>query len=377
MKKHALVLVFVVLAVLVGCAEHEHSWKLVSETAPTREAEGEKRYECITCGAEKVDVISALKDIDLGFLDAYKEDATKVPDGFSFKDSKYDEANTAMDEIVREVHIESKEALLYYAYKFDKAAAYAACTEHGEDGKSYCIWYQNSCDHSGVKYITNVYLDCDIDFENEVLTEPMKIYGTTLKGQGHVIKNAYVYGTAESNGNAGLFFLGNGGKDSAVFASIDDLKIDNVHVETDVSFNENAHAGILVSVGVTSVSNVTITNSSVKGGKYTGAIAGFIYGGSITGCTVEDCSISGQYKIGGAVGQIESGNGDVKGNSFKNVGIKVENLLENKTAVVGKVVGDYNCNGECSGNAFEGSLPEESTKWIGKIESGMEVTGTN
>lgn len=397
MKKNVLFVVLVLALVLVGCAEHEHSWNEVASTAPTCTADGERVFKCKGCGATRTEMVEKLshsfgewngetqertcsgcglveKSMDLSFLENYAEDAATKPEGFSFTDSKSDVNNPELVE--REVHISSKEALLYYAYRFDRKAAFESCKNHGgSSGDSYCIWYQNTYVNSGHTFVTNVYLDCDIDFENEILPSGMEIYGTTFKGQGHTIKNVRVYGSKANDGNAGLFHLGAGG--NAYFASIEDLNIDNVHVETSTKNSENAHAGVAVSVGTTSISNVNITNSSAVGGKYTGVIAGFIDGGSIVDCSVENCMASGQYKIGGAVGQIGAGKGDVKNNSFKNVELKVENLIEGKTAVMGKVVGYYNCDGECSGNSFDGVLPEGCSSWIGTVGNRLNVVESN
>lgn len=301
----------------------------------------------------------------------YPVDASVTPEGFSFTDSHSSAQNPST--VTRTVRIGSKDALLYYAYRFDRAAAYNSCRNHDEthDG-SYCIWYQNSYVNSGINFITVVELECDIDFESETLLRGMEIYGTTFKGNGHTIKNAKVNGTAENDGNAGLFFLGAGG--NAYYASIENLKIDNVRVEASTTYNENAQAGIVVSHGTTSIKNVTVTNSSAIGGKYTGAIAGFIDGGSITGCTVQDCTVSGQYKIGGVVGQIGAGAGNVTNNTLTGVSLESANVLAGKTAVIGKFVGDWNATtGECSGNTFSGTT--DATGDIGKIESGCTVNG--
>ncbi len=441
MRKNVFVVALVLLVALVGCAEHEHSWKVISTTEPTCLVEGENVFKCEGCGATRTESIASLghewddsvlqdstcsktgreykvckrcheeftvaeiplkthsfsewtkntstngmerkcsvcgyeeNTIDLSFLEAYKADASVVPEGFSYTDSHSDANNPEIVE--REVRISSKEALLYYAYKFDKEAAFNVCTNHGGTaGDSYCVWYRNTYINSGHKFVTNVYLDCDIDFENEILPHGMEIYGTVFNGQGHTIKNVRIYGSSEYNGNAGLFYLGEGG--NAYYASLENFNVENVHAETSTKYYENAHTGIVVAIGTTSISNVKVENSSAVGGKYTGAIAGFVDGGSIAACSVKNCTVSGQYKIGGVVGQIGAGAGDVKENFLTNVEIKVENLIEGKeSAVVGKVVGDYNCKGECSGNSFDGTLPEGYESWIGKIETGREVVENN
>lgn len=60
MRKNVLIVAFVLLVALVGCAEHEHSWKAVSATEPTCSTEGEKVFKCEGCGATKTDLIEKL-----------------------------------------------------------------------------------------------------------------------------------------------------------------------------------------------------------------------------------------------------------------------------------------------------------------------------
>ena len=315
-----------------------------------------------------------LPGLDLSFLDNYSEDGTKAPEGFTYKDSKMVTSDIAT-KVEREVHISTKEALLYYGYKFNKEKAHAACKEHANN-PSYCIWYQNTYINSNVDYLTIVYLECDIDFNNAILPKGLEIYGTTFNGGGHTIKNAKINGNTQNDGNVGLFFLGTGGGN--YYSSLTNIKLDNIHVKTSTDYNANAHAGVAVSAGTTSISNVEITNSSAVGGKFTAAIAGFIDGGSITNCKVSNTVVSGQYKIGAAVGQIGAGNGDVTNNTFTAVTLKTENLVSDKNVyVVGKVVGYYNTSGKCDGNTFTGTLPEGVTNWIGTIGDEYTITGNN
>jgi len=134
---------------------------------------------------------------------------------------------------------------------------------------------------------------------------------------------------------------------------VENLVLDSVHVNGAVCTTGGSF-GILVGSAVcTEIKNVTVKNSSVTGGKYTGGIVGYAYT-SVNGCTVENSTVSCQYKCGGIVGYICDENGgtaDVKNNTVKNVTINCANLLEGKTHYeTGKVVGNYNASGACSGN---------------------------
>ena len=124
------------------------------------------------------------------------------------------------------------------------------------------------------------------------------------------------------------------------------------------------------------INNVTVRNSSVTGGKYTGAIVGYNYG-SVTNCTVENCTVSGRYKVGGVVGYIcNNSDEDVKsvtGNKLTNVTVKAENVLTGKTAVIGKIVGNWNATvGTCNNNTFSGTTT--ATDNIGEVENRCTVT---
>ena len=124
------------------------------------------------------------------------------------------------------------------------------------------------------------------------------------------------------------------------------------------------------------ITNVTVRNSSVTGGKYTGAIVGYNYG-SVANCKVENCTVSGRYKVGGIIGYICNSNDVptyVTGNVLTGVTVKGENLVAGKNNfVIGKIVGNWNATvGECSGNTFSGTTV--ATEDIGEIESRCIVT---
>ena len=185
-----------------------------------------------------------------------------------------------------------------------------------------------------------------------------------FNGQGHKISNVTI--NYNGTGNTGLFVGGNRG--------ISNLVVENVNVIAP-NGTENA-VGIVSSDANADITNVTVRNSSVTGGKYTGAIVGYNYG-SVTNCKVENCTVSGRYKVGGIIGYICNSNDVptyVTGNVLTGVTVKGENLVAGKTHfVIGKIVGNWNATvGECSGNRFTGTTV--ATEDIGEIESRCIVT---
>ncbi len=232
-----------------------------------------------------------------------------------------------------------------------------------EQNETLNIWYTSYI------YKLTVKLDCDIDLKN-MNVDPFlfeDIVSTnsafTFDGNGHIIKNAKL---ASSTGNVGFFGPG---------VSVKHVTLDNIHV-TATGNPEDQCAGIVSSNVAADISNVTVKNSSVVGGKYTGAVVGYSYG-SVTDCTVESCTVSGQYKVGGIVGYIcNNGNNDPKsvtGNKLTNVTVKGENIWAGKeNFVLGKIVGNWNATtGTCKNNNFSGT-PNEAQN-IGKVESRCEA----
>ena len=183
-------------------------------------------------------------------------------------------------------------------------------------------------------------------------------YSGTFDGQNHTISNAKI--AYEGTEKAALF----SGRNRGVF----NVTVKNIHVTAPNIVSGSA--GILCSDPNASIDNVTILNSSVKGGKYTGGVAGYNYGG-VTNSTVKNCSISGRYKTGGIIGYICNSNNEskqVNGNTLDTVNVVVEDLLSGKQPVVGQVVGNWNCsNGECRNNTITNVTG--ATEKIGQIES--------
>ena len=184
-------------------------------------------------------------------------------------------------------------------------------------------------------------------------------------GHNHKISNVTINYTG--TGNTGLFVGGNRG--------ISNLVVENVNVIAP-NGTENA-VGIVSSDANADITNVTVRNSSVTGGKFTGAIVGYNYG-SVKDCKVENCTVSGRYKVGGIIGYICNSNDVptyVTGNDLTGVTVKGEKLVAGKDDfVIGKIVGNWNATiGECSSNTFTAGTTDAAED-IGEIESRCIVT---
>ena len=281
----------------------------------------------------------------------YPEDASVVPSGLVIQE--YTNSDFNINGNTGTITIKDKDALLYFAYKLNPAAAHEACLKDHSHWNHTCIWY-------GGADARHIVLDADIDLENITLENGFgNMKDFDFDGQGHTIKNVTI--NYEETKNSGLFVGGNRG--------ISDLVVENVNVIAP-NGTENA-VGIVSSDANALITNVTVRNSSVTGGKYTGAIVGYNYG-SVTNCKVENCTVSGRYKVGGIIGYICNSNDVptyVTGNTLTGVTVKGEKLVAGKNNfVIGKIVGNWNATvGECSNNKFSGTT--DATGDIGEIES--------
>ena len=280
----------------------------------------------------------------------YSADASVVPNGFvvtQYNNGDFDSSSGKTGTIT----IKDAESLLYFAYVLDPAAALAK--EPSTVWPHTSVWY-------GGSYARHIVLDADIDLQGITLPNGFgNMKDFDFDGQGHTIKNATINYTGTDN--AGLFAGGNRG--------ISNLIVENVKVVAP-NGTENA-VGIVSSDANATIDNVTVRNSSVTGGKYTGAIVGYNYG-SVTNCTVENCTVSGRYKVGGVVGYICNSNNIetfVTGNKLTGVTVKGENLIDTKPDfVIGKIVGNWDATvGTCKENTFSGATV--ATNNIGEVET--------
>ena len=155
------------------------------------------------------------------------------------------------------------------------------------------------CDKTGNKGVNAYYymakgfdviVDKDIDFANKNRIPMQKGIGANIDFKGHTVKNILSV-SAEEGISLGLFSNVN---------AVSNLIVENAHVE---STGENSSVGVLMGYSDNGeLENVTIKDSSIKGSKYTGGIAGKSYS-DITNCRVENCDISTTSKeVGGLVG---------------------------------------------------------------------------
>ena len=280
----------------------------------------------------------------------YFADASVVPDGFVVTQYNNEAFNSNTGK-TGTVTIKDAESLLYFAYVLDPAAALAK--------EPLTVWPHTSVWYGG-SYAHHIVLDADIDLQGITLPNGFgNMRDFTFDGQGHTIKNAVI--NYNGSDNAGLFVGGNRG--------ISNLIVENVKVVAP-NGTENA-VGIVSSDANATINNVTVRNSSVTGGKYTGAIVGYNYG-SVTNCTVENCTVSGRYKVGGVVGYICNSNNIetfVTGNKLTGVTVEGKNLIDTKPDfVIGKIVGNWDATvGTCKENTFSGTTV--ATNNIGEVET--------
>ena len=242
------------------------------------------------------------------------------------------------------------------------------------NGNEYANYYNGA----GVDYYYSSYwtisLEADIDLNNATIapialnfptsTGPVKFEGNEKK-----ISNAKIVMDANTQNDAGLF--------DARAVIMKNLKLDNIQVTG--SNIGNSTAGILAGITSQDVTNITITNSSVTGGKYTGGVVGYGYN-SVKNCTLTNVSVKGGYKLGGLIGYIcasGTNTSNVTGNTLTDCtvdGIGGGIFAGGKNEyIIGKVVGNYNCDGTCNNNTIT-NMTTSATANIGKIESGKTVT---
>ncbi len=238
--------------------------------------------------------------------------------------------------------------------------------------------YSNYANAAGADYYYSgrwtVSLEADIDLNNATIApitikHPVSAGTPTFDGNNYTISNAKIVTDATTENEAGLF--------NANSIAFKNLKLDNIHVTG--SNVGNSTAGVLSGSCNAPVSNITITNSSVTGGKYTGGIVGYGYT-SVSNCTLTNVTVKGGYKLGGIIGYIcASGEnaGDVIGNTL--IDCTVDGIGGGVFAggkdkyIVGKLVGNYNCNGTCNNNIIE-NMTTSANANIGEIEAGLTVT---
>ena len=218
------------------------------------------------------------------------------------------------------------------------------------------------------KWTWNVKLSANIDLGGITLNTPVNLdtWGS-FDGENHTISNVNVVTATDVETAAGLFDSGT--------CALKNIILDNVNVQG--SFVGNSTAGILTSDCNAGVNNITITNSSVNGGKYTGGVLGYGYT-DVTGCTLTNCTVKGGYKCGGVIGYICASTADqlrsADGHTLTGCTVTdAGEYADGKTEyIIGKIVGNYNANGSCKNNTIT-NMTTTATNNIGEIEAGKTV----
>ena len=357
--------------------------KKVVEVVVTSEYESATTVIGTTAVTESKTIVNALNEAK-----KYSKDGSKVPAGF------------AIDTTNQTITIKDAVALMYYGYVFDVDAALQYDMNHGIN-QLKSMWNNQGTYQKGV----SVYLDADIDLDGAILERGMNTFGFLFDGNGHTIKNVSIVDNTTIIGTGsdtwrqvGLF------KQIRSYLTVKDLTLENVNITTSANGVVHSSAGILAGSASGIIENITIKNSNVSGGKYTGGVVGYAYA-NITNCQLTDCSVSGQYKMGGVVGYICAQNDpitDAKGviieqrgtitkvnnNTLSDVVVEVGTMMSGKNTadmVVGKIVGNFNgsdpnkdnklnvaegveliVKGECKNNTFMGTCDGD---FIARIES--------
>lgn len=180
----------------------------------------------------------------------------------------------------------------------------------------------------------SVVLKNNIDLQGNTIA-PITVSGdgASFYGNGYAIKNGSVNG-------ASLFKIAQVGDKNVNFYNI---KLDNITVtNTTTSGNVWDYAtAILISYTSGVVNKIEVTNCTVNGGKYTGAIVGsYEEGACLSECKVDCCTINGSEKVGGIVGFNQAGTDSQITDS------KVSNttITATKADAVSGVVGRANAN---------------------------------
>ena len=259
--------------------------------------------------------------------------------------------------------VSDKEGLLNLPRLFDEWDALFCIDPSNPESSNFpekCYYYDWGWD---------IVLTADIDFENAEIAPINLGQKNVFDGQDHTIKNAIITTDTTTQNEAGLFV--------GAQCGFKNLKLDNIIV---TGSNEgNSCVGVLSGSCNKAIDGIIITNSKATNGKYTGGVVGYGYT-KITNCHLTNVEVKGGYKLGGIIGYICASNdntGDVTGNSLTDC--TVDGLGSGVFAagkdkyIIGKVVGNYNCNGECKDNTIT-RMTTTAAENIGQIENGKTVT---
>ncbi len=169
-------------------------------------------------------------------------------------------------------------------------------TEYEISNAAGMNWFAAQVNEKGNTFAgKTVALANDIDLENKAWTpvgtnaDDAKKFQGTFDGQNKTISNFTVKQDAGYHA-AGLFGALNG--------TVQNLVIDNANIESvsESSANGTSNGTAIVAGSIYTsglIKDVTVKNSSVKGNRYVGGIAGYVYG-KIEGCSVENTTVTAE-----------------------------------------------------------------------------------
>lgn len=210
----------------------------------------------------------------------------------------------------------------------------------------------------------NVALSADIDLNNDAWTPigtSSNPFQGTFDGNGHIVSNLNISGLDKSV-VAGLFGRLNG--------TVRNLTIDGASVKhvSDGSGGIGIVAGSIFTTGL--IEEVTVSNAKVSGNRWTGGIAGYVYG-SVKNCSVSDIELTvtpdeltGKFdngdKVGGIIGFSANDNGgEITGN-------KAENITISAYRDMGGIAGAANASALSGNSVSDIKLTvDQKTGWYG------------
>lgn len=197
------------------------------------------------------------------------------------------------------------------------------------------------------------YLENDIDFTGFTWeldnTNHETFFRGILDGDGHTISNLTIFTDNSTYNYLGIFTRIKDG-------TVKNLKLDNVNMVLDSSiyFSKTYRTGLIAGdvQGNTTVSNITITNSSVMANKGAGA--------------------------GGVIGYILGTTSNVTINNIKATGLQVFSVLNNCGGIVGQINKDtlsvYISDIEVQADIYNSDTPSYVGGIVGKSEAGAALT---
>lgn len=198
------------------------------------------------------------------------------------------------------------------------------------------------------------YLQNDIDFSGFTweldATNNNVVFKGLLDGDGHTISNLYIYTDSSSYNYLGVFPVIDG-------ATIKNIVFDNVELDmaTSVFTSKTYRGGIIAGEanGVVNISNITLTDCSVRANRGTGA--------------------------GGVIGFVTDADTDVTISNIKATNLKLWNYTNNVGGIIGQInknainvsISDVDIEGDfhsfVSNSSYVGGI-------VGRFESGPSLT---